>query len=383
MNSIARSQTLPFNSVALLLQGGGALGAYQGGVYQALDEAGISPSWVAGISIGAINGAIIAGAAPGTGVKTLRAFWETITASPLWNDVSACDALVAHGNDTARGMWSYVNAALALARGVPGFFTPRLPWQDPAHIWQATSYYDTSEFKNTLEKFVDFKRVNNGQTRLSVGAVNIKTGNFVYFDTADRTIGPEHIMASGALPPSLPAVAVEGDYYWDGGLISNTPLQYVMEMTPPGDKGDTLAFHVDLWSSDGDYPRNMLEVNTREKEIRYSSRTRNEIDRFKAAQKLRFAFSKLYEKLPAELRDLEETKLLHEAANTNVYSIAHLIYRAKNYENHFKDFEFSRLSMDEHWRAGYADTINTLKNPAVLARPTSPDGIATYDMNKA
>ncbi len=366
-----------FDCIALLLQGGGALGAYQGGVAQALDEAQLRPDWYAGISIGAINAAILA-SNPRDGVAKLRAFWEFITASPAWNDVSLFEQMLQHGNEVARGVWSQANAAMALTRGVPGFFTPRPPCFYPDGTLAATSLYDTSELRPTLKRFIDFEYLNSGKTRLSVGAVNVRNGNFIYFDTTTHKIGPEHLMASGALPPALPAIEIEGEYYWDGGLVSNTPLQWVMEATPV----DTLAFNVDLWSSTGEFPKNMLDVMTRDKDIRYSSRTRTEVDRFKAAQKLRHAFAALYEKLPDDLKAMDETKLLQAAADTNVYSIVHLIYRAKNYEGHFKDFEFSRLSMEEHWRVGYNDTLKTLRNPQVMERPQSLDGIATFDLTK-
>lgn len=214
-------------------------------------------------------------------------------------------------------------------------------------------------------------------TRLSVGAVNVRTGNFVYFDTDTHTIGPEHVMASGALPPGFPAIEIEGEFYWDGGLVSNTPLQWVVENEP---RRDTLAFQVDLWSARGEFPRDMFEVMTREKEIRYSSRTRAGTDQFKHVQKLRRAAAELLEKLPEELRNNPEAKLLSTAADRKVYNIIHLIYRAKNYEGHSKDYEFSRLSMDEHWRAGYHDARRTLRHAEVLQRPDNHEGVFTFDL---
>jgi NTE family protein len=212
---------------------------------------------------------------------------------------------------------------------------------------------------------------------LSVGAVNARTGNFVYFDNTTHTIGPEHVMASGSLPPSFPAALIEGEYYWDGGLISNTPLQWVVDN---GLRQDTLAFQVDLWSARGGLPRNLAEVATRQKEIQYSSRTRAKTDQFKRMQQMRRALAGLLAKLPENLRQDDEVKMLNAAACPKVYNIVHLIYRAKNYEGHAKDYEFSRLSMEDHWRAGYHDAVRTLRHPEVLARPTNRDGVFAFDL---
>ena len=241
----------------------------------------------------------------------------------------------------------------------------------------ATSIYDTRALRTTLERLVDFDRLNAGLTRFSAGAVNVRTGNFVYFDNTTHTIRPEHVMASGALPPGFPAVEIEGEHYWEGGLVSNTPLQWVIESDAPQ---DMLAFQVDLWSARGQLPRNMAEVVTRHKEIQYSSRTRASTDQFKRVQRLRRALTDLLGRLPDDLSEHEDVKLLSTAISRNVYSIVHLIYRARNHEGHSKDYEFSRLSMQDHWRAGYQDALRTLRHPEVLARPTSPDGVFTFDL---
>jgi NTE family protein len=241
----------------------------------------------------------------------------------------------------------------------------------------ATSFYETKELRRTLERLVDFDRINAGAIRFSVGAVNVRTGNFVYFDNTTHTIGPEHVMASGALPPGLPAVEIEGEHYWDGALVSNTPLQWVVETEP---RRDTLAFQVDLWSAHGEFPRNIFEVVTREKEIRYSSRTRAGTDRFKYAQKVRHTLARLLEKLPEELSNTPEAHLLRNASERKVYNLVQLIYRAKNYEGHSKDYEFSGLSMQEHWQAGYHDAKRTLRHPEVLLRPQNLEGVLTFDL---
>jgi NTE family protein len=227
-----------FECIALLLQGGGALGAYQAGVYEALAGTGLNPHWIAGISIGAINGALIAGNTPGTRVDRLRAFWERVTAKPYcdWGE-----RLFPPKDDAARQWLNQVSANLALIAGAPGFFTPRFlaPWLYPPATVGATSAYDTSSLKTRLEELIDFDRLNAGAMRFSIGAVNVRTGNFVYFDTKTHTIGPEHIMAGGALPPGFPAIEIEGEHYWDGGLVSNRPLQWVVDSQP---RMDTLAF---------------------------------------------------------------------------------------------------------------------------------------------
>jgi NTE family protein len=367
-----------FECVALLLQGGGALGAYQGGVYQALAEADLHPDRVAGISIGAINSAIIAGNPPAQRVAKLRAFWEGVTASSSWAGSVDTAARLALG-DAARRFFNQASVATAVCDGVPGFFAPRVPapWLHPDGSLGATSWYETAKLRATLERLVDFERVNGGEMRVSVGAVNIRTGNFVYFDTETHVIRPEHVLASGALPPGFPAIEIEGERYWDGGLVSNTPLQWVLQ---DGPRQDTLAFQVDLWSARGDAPRNLAEVATRRKEIDYSSRTRSQTDRFKHSQRIRHAVAALMEVLPEELKERPEARLLQAFGDHKVYDIVHLIYRARNYEGAFKDCDFSRLSMEEHWRSGYYDTVRSLRHPDALARPANLAGVETFDI---
>jgi NTE family protein len=367
---------LPFECVALVLQGGGALGAYQAGVYEALAEAGIHPDWLSGISIGAINCALIAGNPPEARVDRLREFREGITTNP---SKSWCEWTNAAKGDAARFWLNQWHAGLALLAGTPGFFAPRYlpPWLYPSGTANATSLFDTRQLRATLERLVDFDRLNNGAVRLSVGAVNVRSGNFVYFDTQTRTLGPEHIMASGALPPGFPAIEIEGEHYWDGGLVSNTPLQWIVESQP---RLDTLAFQVDLWSARGELPRSLAEVSTRQKEIQYSSRTRASTDAFKRIQRLRRATADLLDQLPDELRRSPEATLLRNAADPKVYNIIHLIYRAKNYEGPAKDYEFSRDSMADHWRAGYHDALRTLRHREVIERPTNHEGVFTFDL---
>ncbi len=377
----AHEHRLPFECVALLLQGGGALGAYQGGVYEALAEANIHPDWIAGISIGAINGAIIAGNPPHSRVDRLREFWTQVTSSAPW-DWSNNPFVVLARSDHTRNLLNQMSASLAASFGSAGFFAarPLMPWLQPGGTLAATSFYDTKSLRDTLERLVDFDRINAGMTRFSAGAVNVRTGNFVYFDNTTHTIRPEHVMASGALPPGFPAVEIEGEQYWDGGLVSNTPLQWVIESNPR--RQDTLAFQVDLWSARGQRPRNMAEVATRQKEIQFSSRTRASTDQFKNVHRVQRALAALLRRLPGDLEENDDLEILKSVASDKVYNIVHLIYRAQNYEGHSKDYEFSRLSMQDHWRAGYHDALRTLRHPEVLTRPASLDGVFTFDLER-
>ena len=372
---------LPLECVALLLQGGGALGAYQGGVYEALAEANIHPDWIAGISIGAINGAIIAGNPPHSRVDRLREFWTRVTSSALW-DWSNNPFVDLARSDHTRNLLNQMSASLGASFGAAGFFSarPLMPWLQPGGTFGATSFYDTKSLKDTLERLVDFDRINAGMTRFSAGAVNVRTGNFAYFDTTTHTIRPEHVMASGALPPGFPAVEIEGEQYWDGGLVSNTPLQWVIESSPR--RQDMLAFQVDLWSAHGQHPRNIAEVATRQKEIQFSSRTRASTDQFKNVHRVQRALAALMRRLPADLEESDDLEILKSVSSDKVYNIIHLIYRAQNYEGHSKDYEFSRLSMQDHWRAGYHDALRTLRHPEILTRPTSLDGVFTFDLER-
>ena len=282
----------------LVLQGGGALGSYQAGAYQALCHFNFEPEWIAGISIGAINAAIIAGNAPEKRVPRLKEFWEMVSAPVPWNPIAK--------GDRGRSLFNETSAALIATFGVPGFFQPRFP---PAPLWpqgspQALSYYDTTPLRATLERLVDFDRINDLKTRLSVGAVSVTTGNFRYFDNfkfkkLGKKIGPEHIMASGALPPGFPSVEIEGEHFWDGGISSNTPLDYVLEDLTE----DLLIFQVDLFSARGLLPVSLLEAAEREKDIRFSSRTRMNTDKNKQVHNARKVLRELIDKLPEHLKN--------------------------------------------------------------------------------
>jgi NTE family protein len=371
----SQATSLP-GQVVLVLQGGGALGAHQAGVYQALAEAHLHPDWVAGISIGAINSALIAGNPPKKRIERLRSFWETVSAPPFGMPFLAA----LEGRDEfTHTLINQVSSLGALIGGAPGFFRPRVPppFLYPNGMPEALSYYDVAPLRATLEALVDFDLINAAAMRFSVGAVNVRSGNFVYFDNTTHQICPEHVMASGSLPPGFPPTEIEGEYYWDAGLVSNTPLDWVLDSRPGR---DTLAFQVDLWSARGEVPRNLIEAEMRQKEIRYSSRTRLATNQFKKEQILRRAAARLLAKIPKELLQTPEAEMLALEADEKVCNLIQLIYRTKHYEGNSKDYEFSRRTMEEHWRSGYNDAVRTLRHPEVLQRPQGMDGVFTFDL---
>jgi NTE family protein len=361
--------------IGLVLQGGGALGAYQAGVFATLTEGGYTPDWIAGVSVGAINGAIIAGNPPERRVERLRAFWEEITDGVQVRPFGE--------GDMARGFFNEWSALASMTAGVPGFFRPRFPaaWLQPWGTEGALSFYDTDPLRATLLKYVDFDLLNAGHPRLSVGAANIRKGNSVYFDTMERTLGPEHIMASAALPPGFPPIEIEGEHYWDGGVVSNTPLQYLLDAER---ESSMVVFQVDLFSARGLLPRNLPEVYERQKDILYSSRTRLNTDAARTAQQLQRAVERLVTKLPPDLADDPDVRVIKQHSKPSVsLSIVHLIYREKNYETHAKDYEFSRVSMEDHWQAGTNDTRRTLRHEDLWLRP--PDSmtpVRTFDVTR-
>ncbi|MGY3602687.1 MULTISPECIES: DUF3734 domain-containing protein [unclassified Bradyrhizobium] len=374
------AKPLPYDVVALVLQGGGALGAYQAGVYQGLHEAGIRPNWLAGISIGALNAAIIAGSPEAERVERLRKFWESICAAPVeWPAGDGLANVMPFAFDL-RSAHNALAAMTALFQGQPGFFKPRFPppFLSPFSGNAATSFYDTSPLRQTLERLVDFDRLNAGEVRVSVGAVNVRTGNLTYFDTAERRLGPKHFMASGALPPGFPAVEVEGEHYWDGGVVSNTPLSRILSSEPR----DTLTFQVDLWSARGRVPNDMMEVSSRQKDIQYSSRTRAITDQALRMQEMRRALQRTLEMLPDSAKQDPEIRAIAEMARHRSCNIIHLIYQSKIYERHSKDYEFGVNAMRAHWQSGLEDIRRTLADPRRLDPPDPELGIVTHDIHR-
>lgn len=355
----------------LVLQGGGALGSYQAGAYAALCRHGFDPAWVAGISIGAVNAAIVAGNPKERRAERLQEFWDLVSSPVLWRPVVK--------GEQSRSLFNEASAAWIATFGVPGFFTPRVP---PAPLWprgtpQAISYYDTAPLRQTLERLVDFDLVNSRLVRLSVGAVNVRTGNFAYFDNALQKIGPEHIMASGALPPGFPPVEIDGEHYWDGGIVSNTPLDYVLDQER---SEDLLIFQVDLFSARGALPDSILEATEREKDIRFSSRTRLVTDANKKLHNTRKALRELIARLPDNLKTDPLVATLSEAAKENTVTVVHLIYKSKSFESGSKDYDFSRVGMVEHWRAGEEDVRVTMQHREYLARPQAGETMVAYDL---
>jgi NTE family protein len=377
-NIKAAAPTIPeiaaqYDRVALVFQGGGALGAYQAGVYEALAEAGCEPSWLSGVSIGAVNAAIIAGNEPGRRLQRLEQFWQIISGRKIW-------AYTPEG-DFFRDIRNRTSSWMTMTMGQPGFFKPRFPnpWFELPGAEGATSFYDSSELKKTLEMLIDFDVLNDGKKRFSVGAVNVRTGNFVYFDTDNIRIGPEHIMASGALPPALPAIRIEGEYYWDGGIVSNTPLQYLLDQE---EDRSSLVFQVDLFSARGVLPRSMPDVLSRHKDIMYSSRTRQNTDNFKRIHGLKMKLLSALKRVPKDQLTPEEEELIADYSDAGVVNIVHLIYQHKNYEGHAKDYEFSGTSMREHWDMGLEDTKRTLRHTEWLLPPFTDEAVAIHDLHR-
>lgn len=373
-----------YDEIGLVLQGGGALGSYQAGVYEGLAEVGVEPTWISGISIGALNTAIIAGNAPGDRVEALRGFWNTICQpADMFGHVGALVPTVFGLPDVARKWSSMWAATRALTEGQKGFFAPRVPVpiaglakKQPNQV----SFYDTAALRETLLRYANFDRINDGDVRVSVGAVNVRTGNLVYFDNTKMRLAPEHFMASGALPPGFPAVEIEGEYYWDGGLVSNTPLT---EIISESQHKDALVFQVDLWSARGTLPGDLLDVAERAKDIQYSSRTRAITAFVSQNQKHAQLIKELLEHIPEKVRRTHPLmKEAQKAADGGVVNIVHLIYKDKFFEGHYKDYEFSNDTMGEHWTSGLEDIRRSFRNPQWFEIPSRDLGCVTHDVHR-
>jgi NTE family protein len=373
-----------YDEIALVLQGGGALGSYQAGVYEGLAEAGVQPHWIAGVSIGALNTAIIAGNAPEQRVEALRGFWNSICHPLDWVGGLGAWTLPGLGlQDLSRKWASMWAAGRALTEGQPGFFLPRVPLPMAGFGKQspnAVSYYDTAALRETLLKFADFDRINDGDIRVSVGAVNVRTGNLVYFDNTKMRLQPEHFMASGALPPGFPAVEIDGEFYWDGGLVSNTPLTEVLR---DAEHKDALVFQVDLWSARGNAPGDFLDVSERAKDIQYSSRTRAITNMLADRQKHARFIKELLAHVPSDLRKADPLfRLAEEAADGSAINVVHLIYKNKPYEGHYKDYEFSVDTMHEHWESGLEDIRDSFAHRDWFDVPSREQGFVTHDVHR-
>ncbi|OAJ61731.1 hypothetical protein A6V36_23575 [Paraburkholderia ginsengiterrae] len=373
-----------YDEIGLVLQGGGALGSYQAGVYEGLAESGIEPTRISGISIGALNTAIIAGNAPADRVDALRGFWNTISQpATFFSQTAAGIPVWPEVEDIGRKWLSAWSATRTLLEGQEGFFSPRMQLSFATHGKERpdqVSYYDTSALRETLLKYANFDRVNNGDIRVSVGAVNVRTGNLVYFDNSTMRLAPEHFIASGALPPGFPAVEIDGEFYWDGGLVSNTPLT---EIIRESQHKDTLVFQVDLWSSRGKLPGDLLDVSERTKDIQYSSRTRAITAFMSQRQKHAQMIKVLLEHIPEKIQFVHP--LIREArkvADGSAVNVVHLIYKNKTFEGHYKDYEFSKATMREHWESGLEDIRRSFEHPEWFDIPSREIGFVTRDVHR-
>jgi NTE family protein len=367
----AKALPLP-KEVALVLQGGGALGSYQAGVIEALSASAIEPDWVAGISIGAVNAAIVAGNPPERRVARLRAFWDQAT--------SWLPSFPILPDDYVREFVHEWSAGFVALAGVPGFFGPRfLPpaFAAPGTL-AALSFYDVTPLQGTLDELIDWDLANDGPVRLSVGAVDVESGNFRYFDTTEERLDARHVMASGALPPGLPPVEIDGRLYWDGGLVSNTPLQHVLDHQ----REEMIVFQVDLFSASDQRPRTIMDVAARAKEITFSSRTRQITDQLMKLRKERELVRKVLAKLPPELREDKDVAQLTAMSAEQPVSLVHLIYRANAWEGGARDYEFSTRTMREHWEAGCEAVEATMDKAGLVAENILTGRTAAFDLTR-
>jgi NTE family protein len=346
----ARRGILDFGQIVMVLQGGGALGAYQAGVYQALNEAHVEPDWVIGTSIGAINASLIAGNSPAHRLDKLDEFWNRVAYDPAFGTSTSLPGI---GRTWSNWM--------TLMSGIPAFFEPnplaflgarvRLPVD-------AAGYYSTLPLERTLSRLVDFPSLHGGATRLTVGAANVQTGEMRYFDSRDTILTVRHVMASGALPPAFPAVRIDGELYWDGGIVSNTPVEAVFDDKP---RRNSLVFAVHMWNPDGPEPDNIAAILNRQKDIQYSSRAVSHIRRQQQIHHLRHIIAELAKRLPPEER---ETNLAREMASYGCLTQMHvvrLLAPPLEGDDHTKDIDFSRKGIRARWAAGYDDARRVLE----------------------
>ena len=359
--------------IALVLQGGGALGAYQAGVYEALQEHDLTPDWVVGTSIGAINAAIIAGNHQPDRIARLRQFWESVSYRDLID--------MRRVPDKTRQLNIRVSTLTSLLYGVPGLFRPRVSnvfasgMAVPAEM---ASFYDTSELAQTLARLVDLECLNGaGGVRLTVNALKVTTGELVSFDSRSHNMCIDHVMASGALPPGFPPVRINGELYWDGGLFSNTPLETVLEDEP---RVDTLCFMVDLWSAAGPEPCTFDEVQTRTKDVTFASRSKFHIDDYLHLHALRRTIRMMYESMPPALRTDDLLRALEAVGADSTMHIVRLAYAGRDWHMASKDINFSRGSMEWRWQQGYQDAKRVLENAAWLRLVPAETGVVVHDM---
>ena len=364
---------LPRQRIALVLQGGGALGAYQAGVFQALHEHHLAPDWVVGTSIGAINAALITGNRDGDQLARLQQFWDR---------VAHADALdMKQVFDPARRANTLLATADAVTSGVAGFFAPK-----PFNLFAAglavapenAAFYDTSPLAQTLEELIDFEYLNSAQSgRLTVNALKVTTGTLVRFDSQQQRLGVEHIMASGALPPGFPAVRIDGDLYWDGGLYSNTPLETVLDDSP---SANTLCFMVDLWNAVGPEPTTLDEVQTRQKDVMFASRSARQVEAYQRLHRLQNMVRSLYDALPASLQGSAGQSLLEEVGCNTTIHVVRIPYGGQDWHMAAKDINFSRGSIQWRWDQGYADASRAIRQAAWLQAVNDGSGVVVHEL---
>jgi NTE family protein len=354
--------------IVLVFQGGGALGAYQAGVYQALHEAGIEPDWIIGTSIGAINASLIAGNAPSQRLARLKEFWDRMAHKTIWSGSAAwpqmCQTL------------SYWNT---LACGLPGFFEPNLMAFWGTHVLlgaDRAGYYSTAPLEKTLSDLVDFSLVNRCRPRLTVGAAHVRSSQMKYFDSRDMEIGVKHVMASGALPPAFPAVRIDGELYWDGGILSNTPTEVIFDDNP---RRSSLVFAVHMWNPVGAEPETMWEVMHRQKDIQYSSRVATHIARQMQSHRLRHVITELLPYIPEEVRNTDTVReLAGWGCLTRMHVVRLLAPRLAN-EDHTKDVDFSPTGIRKRWEAGHADTLRAMERKPWQGEFDPLDGVILHE----
>jgi NTE family protein len=359
--------------VVLVLQGGGALGAYHVGAYEALQEAGYAPDWVSGISIGAISAAVIAGAPPEQRVERLDEFWHEISRPDNWGTALQGPMLK---------LFNQLSATQAVLFGQPNFWFPRFP--SPLLLPQVppemASFCDTTPMSSTLSRLVDFERINRGAVRLSLGATQVRTGTLVFFDNTRQRIGPEHVLASGSLPPGFPATRVDGELYWDGGCVSNTPLVAVYL-----DEGndDMLVFMIDLWGAMGEPPTSMDAVSWRQKQIQYASRTAHSIRSLATEHNLRRALAGVDGRVPKGAVDIQAVGDAPSFESNRDIHIVHVIYHPTDDQVSESDAEFSRPSIAKRRAAGYEDLRRAIhESPWTRHRPAGNGGTLVHRVHR-
>jgi len=367
LDAVNEMRTATNGQVVLVLQGGGALGAYQGGVYQALHEAGVEPDWLIGTSIGAINASIIAGNKPEDRLARLQEFWRRVERSTFWGAFPA---------------WTGVSNALSswttLATGIPGFFETNMRAFLGAHVplgADHAGYYSTEPLRQTLEELVDFSLINNKTPRLTVGAAHVRSSVMHYFDSREMDLAPAHVMASGALPPAFPAVRIDGELYWDGGILSNTPAERIFEDKP---RRSSLIFAVHLWNPTGTEPETIWEILHRHKDIQYSSRIASHIVRQRESHRLRHVITELLKYVPeAAHKDPMVKELASYSCRTRMHVVRLLAPRLDD-ESHIKDIDFTPAGIRARWEAGYADTNRALERQAWLDEYDLLEGVILH-----